>query len=333
MFQHVGEINSPGELSDPETKRRELKMSAQFQSIRLSQIGGRPCPGAGGGVHRWIYAASCRCRDAGLSQEDAILLIERELTRSPSPTGEVKQGVRAAYCSSPGGRVARWPDQDRDEIRRLVAQGQGCETLREISPVISPDQSEVLASLFKIGDLVCTGGTVGSPLVWEMKAGAKVPGKPQFIVPNPMTAKFGRTQEGKLSPRTFSNTGRRRWIVVECDFAKEEVESFSAESTFEVCASVLLHLAEFRPLVLVVHSGGKSLHGWFPVNPEESENEEKSKLWRFMAFAVSLGACPSTWTKSQWVRCPGGTRRGAGGESIKQEVIYFNPETAKRFLK
>ena len=31
----------------------------------------------------------------------------------------------------------------------------------------------------------------------------------------------------------------------------------------DLCAALLLHLAEKAPLALAVYSGGKSLHGWF----------------------------------------------------------------------
>ena len=48
---------------------------------------------------------------------------------------------------------------------------------------------------------------------------------------------------------------------------------------------LLLHLASHAPLALVVHSGIKSIHGWFYCigQPEE-------KLRSFMRYAVSLGA-------------------------------------------
>src|SRR5262245_2661328 len=57
------------------------------------------------------------------------------------------------------------------------------------------------------------------------------------------------------------------------------------------------------PFVSAVHSGGKSLHGWFDVHGED----EKKIKW-FFRYAVSLGADPATWTRSQFVRMPGGRR-------------------------
>ena len=64
---------------------------------------------------------------------------------------------------------------------------------------------------------------------------------------------------------------------------------------------MLLHLAKVAPLVLAVHSGGKSLHGWFYCAGQPEE-----KWLHFMRYAVSLGADPATWTRSQFVRLPEG---------------------------
>jgi hypothetical protein len=71
----------------------------------------------------------------------------------------------------------------------------------------------------------------------------------------------------------------------------------------------------FAPLVLAVHSGGKSLHGWFFVAGQPDE-----KIERFFRYAVSLGADPATWTKSQFVRMPDGTR----DNGIRQTVYFTN---------
>ena len=204
----------------------------------------------------------------------------------------------------------------------------------------NPAQAEVIGCLFKPDELVCFGCMVEQPEVIHMQAPATAPDSAQYIVPSPMSALQGPTKAGKQSARSLSNTGPRRWLVIECDFSAEDAATLGAASTLDACAAVLLRLSEFRSPVLVVHSGGKSLHGWFPVVPGEPEIPEESSLWRFMAYAVRLGADRATWCRSQWVRCPGGTRRDAAGRvlmnadggPIKQEVLYFNPAAAKRYL-
>jgi hypothetical protein len=83
---------------------------------------------------------------------------------------------------------------------------------------------------------------------------------------------------------------------------------------------VFLHLAERAPLAVAVHSGSKSIHGWFYCvgQPEE-------KLRRFMRYAVSLGADRMMWTRSQFARIPDGTR----ADGKRQTAYFFNPEVLK----
>jgi hypothetical protein len=88
----------------------------------------------------------------------------------------------------------------------------------------------------------------------------------------------------------------------------------------DLCAALLLHLAEKAPLALAVYSGGKSLHGWFYCGgvPEE-------KLLRFFRYAVSLGADRTSWNPSQFTRMPDGLRDNGN----RQTVYFFNPGIIK----
>jgi hypothetical protein len=130
-----------------------------------------------------------------------------------------------------------------------------------------------------------------------------------LIVPSPMTARIGRTQEGKESAHTLETTGPRRFLVIEQD-----------NGTIDKQAAVLLHLAERAPLAIAVHSGSKSIHGWFYCAWQPEEN-----LRAFMRYAVSLGADRATWTRSQFVRMPDGRR----DNGQRQTVYFFNPEVLK----
>jgi hypothetical protein len=131
----------------------------------------------------------------------------------------------------------------------------------------------------------------------------------QVIVPNPMTQRIGLTQEGRESEHTLSNTGPRRFLVIEFD-----------SGSIDDHAALLIHLIGRAPMVLGVHSGGKSLHGWFYCADQPEEP------WRqFMNCAVSLGADPATWTRSQFVRMPDGIRENGK----RQGVYWFNPNLIK----
>lgn len=151
-----------------------------------------------------------------------------------------------------------------------------------------------------------------------------------FIVPSPMTARTGLTKEGKVSAHSLDNTGPRRFLVIEFDLKEADKKGHDTkdaafirwaanrgQSISDISAALLLHLAERAPLALAVHSGGKSIHGWFSAHgrPEEL-------LRRFISYAVSLGADRALWTRSQFVRMPDGTRDNGN----RQTVFFFNPE-------
>jgi hypothetical protein len=125
-----------------------------------------------------------------------------------------------------------------------------------------------------------------------------------------MSAVTGKTKDGRESQHTLSNTGPRRFLVIEQDSGTPDEQ-----------ASVLVHLARLAPLALAVHSGSKSIHGWF-----YCEGTPEEHLRRFMNYAVSLGADRATWSRSQFVRMPDGTRDNGN----RQKILFFNPETITR---
>src|SRR5262249_7144358 len=142
---------------------------------------------------------------------------------------------------------------------------------------------EIIDTLFPGNPLLCAGRTnldfaTQSREEWRGKLAGV-----QLIVPNPMTARIGLTQDGTESAHALSITGHRRFIVIEQD-----------TGTVDEQAAVLLYLAQDAPLALAVHSGNKSIHGWFYCAGRSEE-----KLRKFMERAVVLGADRATWTRSQ----------------------------------
>jgi hypothetical protein len=132
-----------------------------------------------------------------------------------------------------------------------------------------------------------------------------------------MTALEGLKQDRSgMGSRTRSNTGDRRFLIIEQD-AINKVPVPKSEQV-----KILFHLAEFAPLVMVVDSGGKSLHGWFYClgMPEQ-------KVAAFMRYAVSLGADDNFIRKEQQARMPDGLRRfNDGREPVRQKVLFLNTE-------
>ena len=179
----------------------------------------------------------------------------------------------------------------------------------EQSPVRIEDNAshteEIIDALFPWDPLLCCGKSNSDfdtrlREEWRGQLSAL-----QLIVPSPMTARSGLTQDGKRSRHALSITGQRRYLVVEFDHCNVDDH-----------AALLMHLKARAPLAIVVHSGSKSLHGWFPCHERTAE-----QLHRFMQRVVSLGADHATWCKSQFVRMPDGTR----DNGKRQTVFYFNP--------
>jgi hypothetical protein len=204
----------------------------------------------------------------------------------------------------------KWPVVNQEQRQAIIRDGGGLVDLWENSPVRFDDNDahteELIDRLFPGDPLLCCGLSKSkfatrSRMEWRGHLSAL-----QLIVPSPMTMRRGLTQANKKSEHALSITGPRRFLVVEFD-----------RGNVDDHAALFLHLAETAPLALVVHSGSKSLHGWFPCKEQTEE-----QLHRFMSRAVSLGACTSTWSRSQFVRMPDGLREG----DKRQVVYHFDPE-------
>jgi hypothetical protein len=223
---------------------------------------------------------------------------------------------------------ARWLDPNFELIEAVAKTGNGLVDLWEASPIRldsnAPRTDEIIDILFSGNPLLCCG--------WNRHRFDTRPRNHwyklhdlQFIVPTPMTALQGLTRNRKISAHALSNTGPRRFLIVEFDFAPnnspEEARLLGKLVTKrrdvrDLCAALLLHLAEKAPLALAVYSGGKSLHGWFYCAEVAEE-----KASRFFRYAVSLAADRANWNPSQFARMPNGLRENGK----RQTVYFFNP--------
>lgn len=276
------------------------------------------CPTAGAGVHRWLFAAA-RVLHAHYADDNQIIgLLEAasaDCGRSVQRR-EIEDAVRhsrqrtglAGHASLTTTPTSAWPEPNRQKIEALIAAGMGLGGLKQASPHGWKDDAnraeEIADRLFPADALLCLGESNRQAATKTREEWRGQLAGQQFIVPSPMSGKFGRTKAGRPSSRTLENTGPRRFLVVEFD-----------TGTPDQHATLLLHLASLAPLVLAVHSGGKSLHGWFYCAGQSEE-----VLRKFMRYAVSLGADPATWTRSQFVRLPDGVR----DNGQRQVVLFFN---------
>lgn len=225
-----------------------------------------------------------------------------------------------------------WPRTNFEQIE-AVAQTEGClADLWEGSPVRldsnAPNTDEIIDILFPGNPLLCCGWT-RHRFGTRHRAHWYNLHKLQFIVPNPMKARRGLTQQGQFSDHALDNTGPRRFLIIEFDFdARRSTEEARLVATLQrqgcdvrdLSAALLMHLAEKAPMALVVYSGAKSLHGWFYCSEVQED-----RVLQFFRYAVSVGADPANWTRSQFTRMPDGLR-----ENQKRQTVYFlNPKVVK----
>ena len=277
-------------------------------------------PHRGGGLNNWFYRIA-RVLHPYRTTEEIIELLKAATAGEPVKHGEIERAVKRSKATAwrPGQaplnvvKAPPWPKLNTEQREAVIASGAGLVDLWEISPVRfatnEPATEHIIDALFPGDPLLCAGKShsdfaTRSREDWRGELAAL-----QFIVPSPMTARTGRTQKGKKSAHTLENTGSRRFLVVEQD-----------SGTIDEQSAILLHLAERAPLALVVHSGGKSVHGWFYCAGRSEE-----KLRCFMRYAVSLGADSAMWTRLQFVRMPDGKRDN--GE--RQTVYFLNPRVLK----
>ena len=194
-----------------------------------------------------------------------------------------------------------------------------------------PMTEEILETLFPGNPLLCFGRT---PYSFSTRPREYWRGSResdfQFIVPNPMIKETGVGKDGKESKRCLANTGPRRFLVTEFDISEKSeewgpyVRDWKAKGISVLDANVALILELARrglprlPLVLAVYSGGKSIHGWWYCAGQSDDT-----LKKFWYYALTLGADPRTWLRSQFIRMPDGTR----DNGKPQPVLYFNPST------
>ncbi len=292
----------------------------------LSQMLEAP-PRAGEGVHHWLFRAA-RNLHAHLPAVEIMAMLEdrvqscgRHVSRK-----EIEDAVRnslACAWQPDKGRAAtadtptpRWPKVNHEQREAVIRDHGGLADLWELSnPRIEDGQAhteQIIDWLFPGNPLLCCGKSNSD---FDTRPREEWRGhleELQHIGPSPMSRVEGVTKDGRPSRHALGNTGPRRFLIAEFD-----------SGTLDEHAALLLHLGSYAPLVCAVHSGGKSLHGWFYVLGQLEEKVEK-----FFRYAVSLGADKALWTRSQFVRMPDGQRNNGRRQTVY--YINLNPLKATR---
>ena len=296
--------------------------------------------------HQWLFVMALKLLRYRTKDQTLELLTgaAKHITRAV-PQREISSAVDNAalvhreprLCGTYTRAEHKWPEADLSEVDGIVRRGARQAKGIAMSPLkfIGEERhtEAVIDSLFPNNPLLCAAHR-GS---WDFCTAQREAYRGrlhlcQFIVPSPMCALSGLTQDGRASAHTKQNTGPRHYLVIEFDFTATDEAGHPTKwapliagwggvgiTIADACMALLLHLAKSAPLALIVYSGGKSSHGWF-----RAKDRDETKLHRWMRYAVSLGACHSTWCRSQFVRMPDGTRYPG---RRRQQVLYFDPGT------
>lgn len=271
-------------------------------------------PARGDGLNRWFLKAAIALRRCGRSDQEIQATLAAATADQPVRHGEIERAVKRSadfMSDNPTLPSRRTGATENPTLRsKIIQQAGGVEVvdLWERSPYRltddGPDAEEIIDLLFPGDPLLCCAATSATAHTAPREYWRGKLADLQFIVPSPMSAETGLTQDGRISARCLTNTGPRKYLVVEQD-----------SGTADEQAAILLHLAERAPLVLVCSSGGKSLHGWFAC-----KDASNTKLEAFFSYATMLGADPATRTPCQLVRLPEGRR----DNGKRQAVIFLN---------
>ena len=286
-------------------------------------------PKVGEGLNSWLFRVA-RLLHPYRHDSDIIAVIEAATHGTHIRAGEIERTVENSETAAwrPGEPVSRtefarskWPKCDTARRNQIIREGPSAVELCDYSPRwfeagepgIVAEILEILFSTHAIPDpLVCIGESKSffatKPLsLWlddqNLSANA-------LIVPSPMSKCVGVAKAGNNSEHCLDNTGDRRFVVIEFD-----------EGSADDQAALLWHFAEYVALSLVVHSGRRSLQGWF-----YCEGIVETDVRRFMDYAVSLGADEKMWTRCQFARLPGGQR----DNGARQNVFYFDPASMQQ---
>lgn len=290
-------------------KKKLQTLKQKTNKMPVDELILKPCPTAGAGVHKWIYHVVCRMVDAQIGDADILRYCERNCSRVLQPR-EVENALISRRGMLQRGTVksTNWPRPNAAEVKRLVKENpKTVKGLYETSPMPLDkyDAESIVDYLFPENPLLCCGVSSKTFATRPREEWRGKLDKLQLIVPSPMNALYGKTQAGRESMHTLENTGPRKYLVTEFD-----------EGAFDDHASLLWQLNSLiTPLICAVMSGNKSLHGWFLV-----ENWSETRLTNFLQRAACLGADTATFTKSQFVRIPDGTR----ASGVKQTTVYLS---------
>jgi hypothetical protein len=262
------------------------------------------------GIYQFLPSAARKCQFKGMSASETINYLSSLSYRRKVPQREITNAVNLIFNTEiktterPKEKPLGWQKKATDKIHaEMMTTEQDLIDMSDTHPK-DIDQRALLECLFP-GDknLLCICRSW-----YDVKTAPLADhhdlDQAQYIVPCYMTARTGITTEGKVSARAKSNTGERRFIVLDFD-----------EPPSEHHASIIRWLMGVRAPLMVIKSGNKSLHAWYRTETQDRD----AQFWR---LAIMAGADKLLQANhAQAVRMPMGKR----DNGAVQSVLYFNP--------
>jgi hypothetical protein len=269
------------------------------------------------GHQNQVWALSNRLKEFGLSQSQIDELLRLRWNRYHLNADPAIGRASHRVFDQDNGNAPRWPSRSQAEVDRVLAEQEsmGVDRLKSESPVSEPWEmptTEILDRLFSEGDpLLCMGESVDrfgtKPKSEFLNELAHPEANLPHLVPSTMSKLMGTTMAGKISARCRDNAGSLRFQVVDLD----------DEPDFDDQARILWHLKEFLPLIMILYSGNRSLHGWYLASECPA-----GRMGLFRSHAALLGADASLYRPEQAARTPNQMRDGEN----KQEVWYLDDQ-------
>lgn len=299
-------MNLPLYLNTPTTPREvEEKMRLLLTDAEVGFLKATPKKGDG---HRELFRAACILKRREFSDAETEHVLRGKLWDYYHPLDD--RDFDEAICNA-AVRIAdaqpaapRWPAPNAKLIASVTQNCAGAEdALRSSSSHPCPgtlSTGSIIDRLFRPTDLLCFGDGKAHCVTDTRDSFRNREDEFEFVVANAMSAREGTTKRGRLYPRTLTNVGPIKHLVVEFDGPSRDEQ-----------AALLSHLSHWFPLKMVLFSGGKSLHGWHDIAKGSAKAVE-----RFRRYAVSLGADRNTFTANQLVRNPNATRDNGEHQSV-----------------
>lgn len=315
------------------TPLRTARQALNHYNVALRTI---PAPGAG--CHPYLLSVANLGTFAGLGPDQVFNDIRGAIPTGGRrvPASEIRKTVDKAFRDHQGGTFTPRPrpkpvvSDGKAALRKIISQSKISDEvdLWESSPLRllddpAKDHILLLRTLYEPDDLIFIGDrhdrgivqktirTVADWISYFQDGGATSP----FIIINPLTGEPAPTKGGG------KKTLRGDFCIKNFRYCLIEFDNLNRENQIKFWAAVKL------PIVVLIDSGNKSIHGWINVQrlakvetPEQWQTEIKGRLYD--RILKPLGVDVTCSNPARLSRLPGHWR---DKEAI-QRILWLSPE-------